>query len=763
VAFSKLLAKYHSKLAAGLSPDVSIVKVLRIDFGMLLLLDCRSRLHVWRQMVLVLMMMVMTAVAMVMVMRQVQMEMMIPMVMDKGSCSMSCLGFCGGCCVDVDSCRSAPLQVPGGVRCSANSRSRSPEPSRRIIRVGSCSSSFEPNSSATAVSAGIMSTMALMMVLLMTAASAVSMLLFIAQSDAVTVVTDLSGHAVRRVRPHNVGFGDICGIGGNAAFVFVSSGNKIAAFSKATWQMKTVITLSQLPDARLGNPTTHDNCILEVIRCTECASTPSSLPGSAFRPPNSLISQLMSPLTAEAACFPGWDVTVGSRVPTEAQLDALDVVVIHSAHADQFDNATQGGSQLVADPAVHHLGDDAGHGFADRAQHLRFESAANGDAQAAQTVQADLAQDGAGAGNSQIVGDAEESAEILQSGFDASCDLDAAPGHASSQGASDVGPEEALQGEHGARLAQRGVASAPHGGQIAQLAVDGGGALDPDEADLLAEANLLVQHADHVGVGVAQVLGEALEQGVHLLIGQDHVAVGGAGQSQGQSGDAEMLHLLVIASLCLTSLAGPAQHSSPQIQANQQMDAIIRVLTKTLKETNNHIVNVVDEKISFSKKVLLVTITGSASIFGQLGDLSTLRRVGDAHLSLSGRVMTLQGVFGADIGGNLKAAVSWNGIDVAAGVGVTLKDFRAFMRATQNLGSPGSIPDLQEVRLQSIGALSLSILGLGVLEWVFGPISNAMLDILIKVMDSWVGTQLFNILKTVTSANWSVGLIWQIN
>ncbi|PAA76147.1 hypothetical protein BOX15_Mlig030830g1 [Macrostomum lignano] len=210
-----------------------------------------------------------------------------------------------------------------------------------------------------------------------------------------------------------------------------------------------------------------------------------------------------------------------------------------------------------------------------------------------------------------------------------------------------------------------------------------------------------------------------------------------------------MLHLLVIASLCLTSLAGPAQHSSPQIQANQQMDAIIRVLTKTLKETNNHIVNVVDEKISFSKKVLLVTITGSASIFGQLGDLSTLRRVGDAHLSLSGRVMTLQGVFGADIGGNLKAAVSWNGIDVAAGVGVTLKDFRAFMRATQNLGSPGSIPDLQEVRLQSIGALSLSILGLGVLEWVFGPISNAMLDILIKVMDSWVGTQLFNILKTV--------------
>uniref|UniRef100_A0A1I8IY07 B box-type domain-containing protein n=1 Tax=Macrostomum lignano TaxID=282301 RepID=A0A1I8IY07_9PLAT len=86
-------------------------------------------------------------------------------------------------------------------------------------------------------------------------------LLFIAQPDAVTV-TDLSGRAVRRVRPHIEGFGDIRGIGGNAASVFVSSGNKIAAFSKATWQMETVITLSQLPRARLGNLATHDNCIL---------------------------------------------------------------------------------------------------------------------------------------------------------------------------------------------------------------------------------------------------------------------------------------------------------------------------------------------------------------------------------------------------------------------------------------------------------------------------------------------------------------------
>uniref|UniRef100_A0A1I8JF13 B box-type domain-containing protein n=1 Tax=Macrostomum lignano TaxID=282301 RepID=A0A1I8JF13_9PLAT len=77
-------------------------------------------------------------------------------------------------------------------------------------------------------------------------------LLFIAQRDAVTV-TDLSGRA---------GFGDIRGIGGNAASVFVSSGNKIAAFSKATWQMETVITLSQLPHADLLNMATHDNCIL---------------------------------------------------------------------------------------------------------------------------------------------------------------------------------------------------------------------------------------------------------------------------------------------------------------------------------------------------------------------------------------------------------------------------------------------------------------------------------------------------------------------
>ncbi|PAA85828.1 hypothetical protein BOX15_Mlig000014g1 [Macrostomum lignano] len=86
-------------------------------------------------------------------------------------------------------------------------------------------------------------------------------LLFIAQPDAVTV-TDLSGRAVRRVRPHIEDFGDIKGIGGNAASVFVSSGNKIAAFSKATWQMETVITLSQLPRADLRNLATHDNCIL---------------------------------------------------------------------------------------------------------------------------------------------------------------------------------------------------------------------------------------------------------------------------------------------------------------------------------------------------------------------------------------------------------------------------------------------------------------------------------------------------------------------
>ncbi|PAA93169.1 hypothetical protein BOX15_Mlig014813g2, partial [Macrostomum lignano] len=86
-------------------------------------------------------------------------------------------------------------------------------------------------------------------------------LLFIAQDDTVTV-TDLSGRALRQIRPDIESFGKINGIGGNAASVFVSSGNKIAAFSKATGQIETVITLSQLPHAGLGNLTTHDNCIL---------------------------------------------------------------------------------------------------------------------------------------------------------------------------------------------------------------------------------------------------------------------------------------------------------------------------------------------------------------------------------------------------------------------------------------------------------------------------------------------------------------------
>ncbi|PAA76146.1 hypothetical protein BOX15_Mlig007336g1 [Macrostomum lignano] len=207
-----------------------------------------------------------------------------------------------------------------------------------------------------------------------------------------------------------------------------------------------------------------------------------------------------------------------------------------------------------------------------------------------------------------------------------------------------------------------------------------------------------------------------------------------------------MLHLLTIATLAL-ALSGPAHGNV--ILANQQMDTLLQSLTQNLRDTNTHMVSVLDKKVGFSKKVGFIRIKGSASINGQLGDLSTVRRAGDASLSQSGTVLTLQGLFGANVGGTLRARVSWSGIKVTASIKATLKNFRAFLRVTHDLGVSGASPVLREVRLHSLGSLSVSIGGLGALDWVLSPISKAMSGIISEVMNGWISNQLAAALRRV--------------
>jgi len=134
-----------------------------------------------------------------------------------------------------------------------------------------------------------------------------------------------------------------------------------------------------------------------------------------------------------------------------------------------------------------------------------------------------------------------------------------------------------------------------------------------------------------------------------------------------------------------------------------------------------------EDKASFSKKILFVTVHGEARVYeGWLAGLSTIHRTGNAEMSTSNDEQTMMvsahlGV--SNLKGHYRAHAKFMSLGPSASATVSVSSVSVRIGVKQSF-VPGSKPQLTNFNIERIGGISIHFSGLGPLDWIINLLTN---------------------------------------
>jgi len=174
--------------------------------------------------------------------------------------------------------------------------------------------------------------------------------------------------------------------------------------------------------------------------------------------------------------------------------------------------------------------------------------------------------------------------------------------------------------------------------------------------------------------------------------------------------------------------------------ANAFLDQILSNARPTIQKELDP-VNLPDGGISFSKKILGITIQGGAQVTqGWLAGLSTIHRAGDAEMTNAGGAIIVDAELGLnDLRGHYRASAKFLNIGPETGATLTISYVSVALKVKQTF-QPGAHPELLDFEITRIDKIDVKLeSGLGPLDFILGGIVNLVSglvkDLVVKIVN----------------------------
>ncbi|CAG7836694.1 unnamed protein product [Allacma fusca] len=185
---------------------------------------------------------------------------------------------------------------------------------------------------------------------------------------------------------------------------------------------------------------------------------------------------------------------------------------------------------------------------------------------------------------------------------------------------------------------------------------------------------------------------------------------------------------------------------------NAFLDEIFANLRYQMRQSGLTVINLPPVGFNFSETVMGVVYYGEASISnGELKGIDTIHRTGDSDLVVEDNgdiVITVDGgINDGTIGAALK--VSFMGKDTVATVSGTLKDVRVRLVVRARISLDGVKLVLEELDIIHIGTISVSVRGLGLLDFLIKPVVQIVANLVKDTLASSLGGIIKDLLNSI--------------
>uniref|UniRef100_A0A1I8J6J4 BPI2 domain-containing protein n=1 Tax=Macrostomum lignano TaxID=282301 RepID=A0A1I8J6J4_9PLAT len=207
-------------------------------------------------------------------------------------------------------------------------------------------------------------------------------------------------------------------------------------------------------------------------------------------------------------------------------------------------------------------------------------------------------------------------------------------------------------------------------------------------------------------------------------------------------------------------LGGMLPYSSNRLRpvdesANNYVDRLMANLRPLIHANNLDPISIPEQRVSFSKKILLVTVWGSARMYNGLAyGLSTIHRAGNCNIGAQGTNVVVGCVIGIDnIRGSFDSRAEFMGIGVNAGISFLVSRIRVVFRVSADVAA-GSSPRLDHFAISEVSPVAVSISGLGPLDWILTPVANVVVNAvqhqIVAAIESPIRHELSKVLGSVS-------------
>lgn len=187
---------------------------------------------------------------------------------------------------------------------------------------------------------------------------------------------------------------------------------------------------------------------------------------------------------------------------------------------------------------------------------------------------------------------------------------------------------------------------------------------------------------------------------------------------------------------------------------NEYVDKLMEQLRPHILNNNLDPLRIPDQIARFSKKVLFVTVHGSARLtHGTAAGLSTIHRAGDCHFGIQGQTVKISCELGINnINGGFNARAEFMKIGVGANVRFGVSTVRVFFGVSAEIGQTVK-PRLERFSINHVAPVGVSISGLGPLNWIANIVSNVVINavkgVIVKAIENPIRHELNKVLESV--------------